>query len=214
MAKWYPSSLIADIRGKLRNDVYTYYRGTHIIREYNPSPANPQTERQQLVRGNFSTVASCWWGLETHIREMWEKYASMSSSLRTGIGAFYRHNLRLLDADNPYLTMNETPPFTPGTPEHVQGFTWSFTVACYVLINWDAPQDNDLWILGSYRLNWDYSPDYNIYWKQLPVRLSSWGFQLWTHPVGTGDEIFIKLRSMDTWGRQSPVTHHIKLVVP
>jgi hypothetical protein len=146
---------------------------------------------------------------------MWEKYASMSSSLKTGIGAFYRHNLRLLDADNPYLGMLTAPPFFPSTPHHIEGFNWSFILggsACR--ITWTTPKDWYLYIVGSYRLNWDYSPNYNIYWKQLPVRGSKWGFQDWVHPVNSGDEIFIRLRVLDEQGRLSPVTHFIKKPVP
>lgn len=214
MAKWYPSSLIADIRGRLRNDVYTYYRGVHIIRNYNPNPYNPQTERQQEVRGNFSTVASCWWGLPVEIRNLWEKYASMSSSLRTGIGAYYRHNLRLLSASSEYLPPKQTPPHFPDTPQHIQGFTWSFTPGCNCYIQWDEPQSNTEWIVGTYRLNWDYAVGYNIYWKQIMARLSAYGFYLWTHPISTGNEIFIRLESMDEWGRRSPLSHYIKKVVP
>lgn len=214
MAKWYPSSLINDIRGKLGNDVYTYYRGTHVIRTYVASPSNPNTSRQQLVRGYFSTVASCWWGLPTHIRNMWEKYASLSAKYKCGTGAFYAHNVRILAAFSCTSWMLTAPPFFPATPHHVEGYDWSFAGASTVRMTWDTPRDPNLWIVPSYRLNWDYSPTYNIYWKQIPVVNSTFGTYDWIHPVPTGTEIFLRLRSMDKQGRVSPITHKIKKVVP
>lgn len=213
MAKITFGAMIADIRGKLRGDVFTIYRGQHIIRTHCANPANPQTVRQQFVRGFWSTVAGCWWGLPDSHQYLWEKFATLKSGLRTGIGAFMRMNMRLLSADHPELIAVSTPPHTPGTPEHVQGYGWSFVGASTARISWDAPQTSQTFVQMYHRLNWDYSPTYNIYWKHTKTVRSDCGQYDWVHPYPIGTDIHIKVKSMDRWGRQSPFTHRIKRVV-
>jgi hypothetical protein len=152
--------------------------------------------------------------LPTTSQELWEKYGQRHPGTRTGIGAFMQANMRLLAANNIGLTQIDNPPFTPLTPTAVQEFSWYFLTASTARISWTAPDNNQIYVQTFHRLNWDYSPDYNIYWKFTETYLSTISPRNWTHGYPTGTDIHIKMRSIDKWGRTSPQTHKIKLVVP
>jgi len=213
MAKITYTAIVSDIRGKLRGDVFTAYRGTHIIRTHCANPANPQTIRQQQVRANWSTTMGCWWHLPTTYQELWEKYGQRKTDTRTGIGAYMQANARLLNADHPELVKVEHPPPTPSTPMAVQNFQWTFITPSTARIQWTLPAVSTTFIQVFHRLNWDYSPTYNIYWAHVITVRSDCGQYDWLHPYPIGTDLFIKLRSLDKWGRTSPYTHKDKKIV-
>jgi hypothetical protein len=214
MAKITYSAFVSNIRGKLRGDVFTSYRGINILRTHCENPYDPSTARQQIIRGNWSNIAGCWWNLPATYKELWEKYGQTKKDCKTGIGAFMQANMRLLAADNIELTQIDNPPFTPSTPMAVQNFSWDWLTASTARIEWNNPLATTTYIQLFHRLNWDYTPTYNIYWVHVVTTNSDSGYYDWTHPYPTGTDVHIKVRSIDTHGRTSPYTHRIKKVVP
>lgn len=214
MAKVTYSALISDIRGRLRQDVFTIFRGTHIIRTYCANPHNPRTARQQFVRGHWSNLSGCWWHLPEAYQFLWNKYGSRKQGTKSGLGAFMQANMRLLAADHPELVRVDHPPPTPSTPMALQNFNWSYAGASLARITWNNPLDSETFVQFFHRLNWDYSPSYNVYWRQTATVRSDCGQYDWLHPYPTGTDLFIRSKTIDKWGRTSPFTHRIKIVVP
>jgi hypothetical protein len=213
MAKITYTAIVADIKGKLRGDVFTSYRGIKIIRTHCASPNNPSTPRQQICRGYWSALAGCWWNLPATYQQLWEKYGQRNKGSKSGIGAFIQANMRLLSADNPDLIQVDHPPFTPSTPMAVQNFNWDWLTASIARIQWDDPLNSNTYIQFFHRLNWDYTPDYHIYWAHTATVNSYPGYYDWTHPYPTGTDVHIKARTIDAFGRVSPFTQRIKRVV-
>jgi len=214
MAKVTYGAIVSDIRGNIRGNVYTIYRGTHIIRTHCATPYNPNTTRQQQIRTFYTTLLGCWWNLPIAHQELWEKYGQTKKDTRTGIGAFLQSNMRLLAADNNALTQVDHPPQTPSTPTAAAGFTWHFVGASIAQIQWSTPLSTTTYIQALHRLNWDYSPSYNVYWAITKTVASNPGLYNWLHTYPTNTKISLKLKTMDTYGRISPFTHKLSCLVP
>jgi len=212
MAVWYPSALISDIRGKLGNQVFTFYRGTHVIRTY-VIPAQPNNADQQRCRGNVSDVAGSWAFLTDGEKELWEKYASLAR-IKGGFAAYMRHNVRLAHANHPELHWISHPPLRGGTPRYPRQVQMFFDGSCYIHISWSHPTDTIHFIQPFYRLDYDYSITYHPHWKLIATVRSDAGELVWQQPYGTGTRIHIYLRTLDRWGRVSPRTEAHTLIVP
>jgi hypothetical protein len=63
-----------------------------------------------------------WYSLTSLQKELWNKYASLSSEVMTGFDAYIKLNVRLASADHDDLTAIATPPASPSTPSHIEGF--------------------------------------------------------------------------------------------
>jgi len=185
-----------------------------MYRTHQPNVNQQSTPRQLQIRGYYSQLLSCHWNLPAEYQQLWQKYSEKNTGTRSGIGAYMQANLRLLSADCEGLTQIDHPPPYPHRPPQITGFSWSLVYSTTAHIQWATPLATDHYIQIWHRLNWDYSPSYNVHWAQVATVRADCGQYDWLHPYPIGTDLFIKLRSMDKWGRTSPDTHTIKRVVP
>lgn len=75
MARYKPSALFEQFRGKIGNSVFTGNRAGNNLRNY-VVPSNPQTANQVAIRNIFSVVASLWFGLSSAARAAWTAFAN------------------------------------------------------------------------------------------------------------------------------------------
>lgn len=212
MAKILHNAIIADIRGRIRDKVYTTYRGTPITRTYNPNVNQQSTPRQLEIRGYFGQLRTGYWNLPNENQQLWEKYGQRKQDTKCGLGAYIQANIRLLAANHPELIQIDSPPPTPGTPPQIQGFTWSFIDWSTIKITWTAPLVSTHYMQIFHRLEWNYSPEYNLHWAHVATVRSDCGEYIFNHSYPPTTDIYIKLRVLDRWGRIGPYTHTIKEV--
>lgn len=214
MAKWYPGSLIAGISGRLGEDVYYRVGSSHRIRKHVPHVSQPNTPRQMTIRGLLSNQAGRWFTLPNSYKEMWRKYASMSSHYKVAFNAFLGHNMRLLVADHPDLVQIDYPALTPGTPRFCDGFTIIPTNSVTNTISWTAPLNTKDYTQAFYCLDYSYAANYNKHWVMIQTVRSDVGQIVHTHSYAPSVTMYYHCRTIDKIGRISPVTHTIESTVP
>lgn len=119
MAKIKMSSIgITNIIGKAGGTVYSKNKGGLYIKNFVP-PSNPQTTKQQLVRGEFGVNASSWSGISESDRAAWRAAAATfpyqddfgDTKYYSGFNLFMKMNSNLSASDQPftdYPSMSET----------------------------------------------------------------------------------------------------------
>lgn len=208
MARWYPGSLIADIRGTLGSHVYSFEKGTHYIKTACFTPYNPNTLRQTYNRNAYSQMIKHWATITETQRTLWNKFGSLQHPAIPGINCFLRYNLRVIDADHTGLTHIHTPPPYPDTPPRIVGFTVAQADDYSMDIEWEAPSSTSYWITAWYRYKWNWQPGYNLHWEFVKTERSSnlHILHIWDDPP-KGQVLAYKLRALSQYGHVSPFTH-------
>lgn len=214
MAKVVFSALISDIRGRLGGNVYSFCRGVHYLKAYNPSPSNPNTEAQQLIRAAFSYYSGLWPNLPPTIREMWERYGSRHEPPLCGRSRYLKTNLVLFASKNAELTYQEHPPFTASTPRSINGFTATPVDSVTNRLAWSAPLTAVDFVQSFQSLDKNYIPGYIKYWSHLQTVRGEVGEIIHTHSYPVGVHVYYRLRTVDSFGRISPNTHIVTVTVP
>jgi len=214
MAKWTPTSMIADIRGKLRGDVYSFQRGVHYIKAHNANPDQPNSAKQQTHRGRVSALSGAWHSLPQTNKDMWWKAASLRGGGNTGLSEFLRANIFIYACGIPDLPRIDHPPLSVGTPPHPENFQVTATDAAHNTLSWTAPSSADTFVQAWRQFDWNYFSGYNQQWVILASDTSDALQIIDTHNVPSGARIWYKLRSFDAQARRTPFTHVIKITVP
>lgn len=98
MAIWYGSALGRG-KNKFGNAVLAKWKGLNVFKIYNPEVANPNTEKQQMVRERFATCASLAKQMRTPITMGLKALADALNS--TIYGVFISENWRAVLATTP-----------------------------------------------------------------------------------------------------------------
>lgn len=121
MAKITFSSLVSNVTGKLGGDVLRKGKaGVTLMDGYQPSGRG--SNRQHIHRGRVNNYSGQWYSLTALQKALWNKYASLSPGVMTGFDAYIKLNIRLASANHDDLTSITTPPASPSTPLHIEGF--------------------------------------------------------------------------------------------
>lgn len=75
MARVTYSPVVADVRGKAADAVFSSWKGRGYIRQ-RVVPANPNTAAQQVVRESMARIPPLWRSLETQIKTVQDAYAA------------------------------------------------------------------------------------------------------------------------------------------
>ena len=225
MAKTYYSALINCIRGLLNNTIYQAYKGTEYIRQAPVSVTNPNTSRQQLIRTSISKLAKTYDSLTAGEKELWDSYAVMAGYHCFGQQTYIKFNMNISCADHPELTCISSPPATPGTPKHVQGFCVTPMSSLSNCISWTVPADVNTFVESYFRLHRGFcsiSPCYGLCptvgyrpsFRFVATCRADYGHIVHTHTWPVGTRLFFKVFSIDKYGRKSPRSHVLALKVP
>jgi len=121
MAKIVFSGLVSNVTGKLGGDIMRKGRsGVTLMDGYKPSGMG--SSRQRIHRGRINNYSGQWYSLTSLQKNLWNKYASLSSGVMAGFDAYIKLNIRLASADHDDLTSITAPPASPSTPVHIEGF--------------------------------------------------------------------------------------------
>ena len=175
MAKIIFSAIVADMRGRLGGAVYSFARGTHYVKDYQPNVSQPNTPRQCFVRGNFSYYSGIWYGLKPTYKQMWRQYASLTGGRITGYNAFMRHNLRLAAAYHTDFSAVLYPPQTVSTPRFPFGISATPSDSTSNVISWSHPSDDSTYVQAAFIMEWNYASGYNRHWSFIETVKSNVG---------------------------------------
>lgn len=214
MAKIIFSAIVADMRGRLGGAVYSFARGTHYVKDYQPNVSQPNTPRQCFVRGNFSYYSGIWYGLKPTYKQMWRQYASLTGGRITGYNAFMRHNLRLAAAYHTDFSAVLYPPQTVSTPRFPFGISAAPSDSTSNVISWSQPSDDSTYVQAAFIMEWNYASGYNRHWSFIETVKSNVGSITHNHDYEPDDVIYYRLRSIDKKGRVSPYSHSVSLTIP
>lgn len=195
---------LESIQGKVQGTVFRHTRSGTIITP-TVHPAQRKTAAEAFIRGNLNRVTGSWHALSDLQKAAWNKYASMLKGHLNGYNAYVRNNTRLLNADNASLTMKNTPPFTPNTPDHVTGLDPNQQNGS-VTITWDTPDANWQWVQLQYSIQAGFSPTGKERWTLLPAIISSDLTTAHAISLPEGFLISYRARTIDNSGRVSPWT--------
>jgi hypothetical protein len=225
MARIKMSALISDIRGKLSDQVYSFCHCTHYVKDYQPVVANPRTYKQVFNRDSFGKLSKSWDDLSTISKSLWNSFAVMHRKTMSGYNAFIMLNQNLCAASHSDLVCVTYPPKFPATPRFPFGFCVtpiSSTVNC---ITWTTPALITNYITARFRLHKMFCcvfPSYSLCptvgfrptFRFVQTVRSDVSQIIHTHTWPSGARLYYKLRSIDTFGRITPYTHELRIIVP
>lgn len=213
--------LINRIRGRVGTDVFSFFRGTTFIKGHPTTINDPNSIRQQLIRSNISALSKLWYDIPDETKRLWNSYATKHKGAATGFNHFVSLNANLLNSCHSDLVYRPAPPPRPGTPAHVRGicvFAMSTTQAC---ISWIKPNSPILFVTARYKLHRGFCARHPSYGcccadgyrpslRYIETVKSNVGYIVVNHDYPPNTRGFIRLNSLDKYGRKSPVSHFIK----
>lgn len=214
MAKWYPSGMVADIRGKLGSDIYSFQRGVHYIKRHNPNPNQPDSAKQQACRSYFADLSGAFFHLPDTYKQMWWKLASLRGQGNTALSEFLRVNLFIYASGIAGLSRVDHPALevaTPGHPEEIQVIA---TDSTQNVLSWSAPSGAGVFVQAWHQYDWNYFSGYNQQWILLAADTASSLQIVHNHDTPSGDRIWYKLRTFDAEARRTPFSGVIKVTIP
>ncbi|MCK4624301.1 MAG: hypothetical protein KAV00_03250 [Phycisphaerae bacterium] len=214
MAKWTPSGLVADIRGKLGSDVYSFQRGVHYIKRHNANPNQPDSAKQQACRGYFSDLSGAFFHLSPTYKQMWWKLASIRGEGNTALSEFLRVNLFIYASGIAGLSRIDHPALSVTTPPHVEDFQVTATDSTQNVLSWSAPGGAAVFVQAWKQFDWNYFSGYNQQWVLLAADTASSLQIVHNHDTPSGERIWYKLRSFDAEARRSPFSAAVKITIP
>lgn len=121
MAKITFGSFLTDIRGRLRNDIFSRNLGGAYVKNFT-NPSNPQTSRQITVRTYMFDLVSAWAGLTEGQRQAWNDATVNFPRENKTTGRYYLSGLSLyLSLNIALLNIGESANNDPPAPETVEG---------------------------------------------------------------------------------------------
>ena len=222
MARVQYSCLVNRILGLLGSSIYQRYKGTDYIRTSPDVWANPNSYRQQQVRGNFKQMQQAWDSVPPSHQELWHGFASKKGCHYFGHQAYVSLNCNLLNASHSDLTCISHPPLRPGTPKHVSGFcVYSISNSCTYL-SWTKPDSSILYVTGHYRLHRGFcsinpcfglcpTVGYRPSFRFIKTVRSDFLFMLHSHEYPNNTRLYYRLNTLDKFGRKSPISHTLRI---
>lgn len=206
MAKIYYSGLVNRIAGRVSHSVLSFWKGIGVIKRHNAGPHQPRTEKQQAIRGMLSTLAGEFYVLGTAEKELWDSWVAMTDQPMSGINAYIKFNM-ILQKYTPGVSRMDSPPATPDTPEHPEGFSVTAIINEDFCVEWTAPTSadfvmiSDIWAMPGLDAvthpRWTFGASAGADALELTVAT--------TYPVGTVCKF--RVRTLDSSGRVSPWSH-------
>jgi hypothetical protein len=158
------------------------------------------------MRKYMNDLVGDWNGLTDTQRELWDKHASLSEGILTGVNSFLRMNMRLLGADYSTLTAVDTPPKTPSTPEAVVGASVVVVSSIRDDIYWSSPATYDTYIQVYFSVEPGFSFKNKEKWRLLSTLPSALGVYTNHHDYPSLIPRRYRCRTIDSAGRVSPYT--------
>lgn len=205
MAKIQYSALVSDIRGKMGGQVASGWKGISYLKNHNPSPRQPRTESQQNVRGYMSSLSAEWYDLTEPQQLLWNKYASLMDKPMTGQNAFIKLNLNLWRYLDSTFKITAPPP-TPGRPEAVAGMSAASVDSTHNQVSWTAPYEGDITVIIDYSPQACFDDKSSPGWTYAGISASSNENTTITHSFPSNTILRYRAKTMDIYGRMSPVT--------
>lgn len=112
MARVSFSPLIVEARGKVKDTVFSSWKGRAYIRS-RVTPANPNTPAQQAVRDSLARCVDLWQSFESLMKTNWDNWASPYSI--SGYNGFMQRNRADEQDDNLLTVTAEEDTLTPVT---------------------------------------------------------------------------------------------------
>ena len=208
------------IKGRYGADVFSFHSGTNYTRTH-PTTANyPNSTRQQFINANFTALSKAWRDISGTTKELWNDYASRCKGAASGYNKFISHNANLLNTCHSDLIYRPAPPPRPGPPAHVRGlcvFAMSSTQVC---ISWTKPDSTILYVTAHFRLHKYFcnvhpaygccvADGYRPSFRFISTVKSDSRCTVFNHTWPTNTRMWFHCRSIDKFGRKSPVTHSI-----
>jgi len=204
MAKVTYSALVDTIRGKLNGSIASQWKGINVLKSH-PTPRQPRTESQQLVRGLMNNHAGDWYGLSSTLKDLWNRYASLLSKPMTGLNAYIKQNSNL----DRYLGSGSAisnPPPTPSTPEAISGLSIAVTDSLNNTITWASPTGSSDYIIADYSFMAGLDDGSNPRWSFAGGDYADQANIVHNHAFPVGTVMRYRARVMDSYGRVSPNT--------
>jgi hypothetical protein len=214
MARVVFSALISDMRGRLNGNVFSFCRGVHYLKAYNPNPVQPDSELQQAYKAALSYYSGLWSGIEPTIKQMWVRYGSRIKSGGRGFNSFLNTNMKLFSTKHADLTFKEHPPLSVYTPRSINGFSVTSVDSVTNRLSWSAPLTEIDYVQAYQSLDKNYIPGYNKYWSHIQTVRGDVGEIIHSHNYPVGVHVYYKMRTIESFGRVSPKTHVITTTVP
>ncbi len=212
--------LINRIKGRIGADVFSFHRGTTYIKSHPTTINYPNSTRQQFCKANLIALSKLWWDLPAATEHLWNSFASKSKGAASGFNKFVSLNANLLNACHSDLVYRPAPPPRPGTPAHVRGFCVFAMSSTQVCISWTIPSSSILYVTGHFRLHRGFcsrhpaygccvADGYRPYFRFIETVRSDINHIVFNHTWPSDTRIWFRCRSLDKFGRKSPVTHSI-----
>lgn len=216
------SCLVNRIIGLIGNTIYQTFKGTNYIRTSPTTWTNPNSYRQQQIRGNFKQMQQAWDSLSDSYKELWQSFCTSKGSHFFGHQTFVSLNCNLLNASHSDLACILHPPLRPGTPKHVRGFCTYNSINTCVYLGWIEPDSSILYVTGHYRLHRGFcsvNPCYGLCptvgyrpsWRFIQTVKSDIRQIFFYHNFPDNTRLFFRLNSIDKFGRKSPFTHSLRI---
>lgn len=133
--------LLGSLSGSIGDNVFSHNKGGPYLRR-RAIPTNPNTTKQQSVRGQLSTLSSAWRGLSANQRAEWQMWAENNPSVGplgdpviwSGQQAYLSCNIAVLNSGG---TRNDDCPVT-GAPPSLLTATVVATAPDQVVITYTA----------------------------------------------------------------------------
>ncbi|MCJ7812913.1 hypothetical protein MUP95_06320, partial [bacterium] len=210
--------------GRIGELVHTAHCGVHYVKAYCANPTDPNTARQQQVRKIFGDLSKAYHDLSEDSHNLWNNYASLAHVRFTGKQAFIKLNGSLLGCSHADLITINYPPLTPSTPQFPIAFSAVALTSVSTCISWTSPLNDSVYISCYFHLHTGFCLEFPTYdlcntvgyrptQRFVETVRSDVGSIVHTHAWPVTAWLFYKAFSIDRFGRKSPLTHEIKVIV-
>lgn len=200
------SALVNKISGKLSGTIFSSTKGITYLKKHNPSPTDHRSIKQVEIRQQISDLSGEYYSLSDTQKELWESYACMLPNPLSGINAFVSLNQKLIYYFDPTKKTN-SPPLTPGTPQHLIGLTISPFGPSDFSVSWTSPSFSTLTVIINYRPGIGIERTTSQQWKFGGTEAASSLSKLIDTDYDAGRILKFKCRTIDLSGRLSPWSH-------
>jgi len=195
--------MVNTIRGSLRGDVASAWKGRNYLRDKNHSPRQPRTEKQQNIRGYMASLSGEWYPLTATQKELWSKYGSLMPRPITGLNAYIKLNANLWNYLGTAYKITAPPP-TPSVPGAIVGLSCASVDNVTNQCIWTAPTETCVLVIMDFSPMAGYDEGANPRWSFAASASASAVLVEHTHAYPEGTIINYQLRTMDLYGRVTP----------
>lgn len=217
----YGSALLNSISGRIKDVVYRRRRSMTIACIVSTDPCVPLTARTAQIRANISWLSSLWSNLTPQQKRLWQSHAISRSRHTTGNNSFMSLNGAALNASNTDFTVHYAPPPTPSTPRSIRGLSVSYISPTCACISWAKPLTDSDYVYLTFRLPANFcslypgfglcpTSGYTTYFHFISTVKSSFGSCAFCHDWPAGAKLYFRAKSLDLYGRRSPLTAEIE----